>query len=127
MYVPIILRSPFYSPRLPGQDSNGDPILDRSRYQLNVNRRQGEMAPAQEATPKYGPDDFITEIVRLDKNALDKYFPDSPVKPLVLGADTVTSSSVKVRCRIDQRDGGWRQSTEKLRKLCKRLREILLV
>ena len=63
-----------------------------------VNRRQGE---APQATPKYGPDDFITEIVRLDKNALDKYFPDSPVKPLVLGADTVTSSSVKVRCRID--------------------------
>ena len=90
-------------PRPPDQDSNGDPILDRSRYQLNVNRRQGDAAP-QEATAKYGPDDFITEIVRLDKNALDKYFPDSPVKPLVLGADTVTSSSVKVRSKEGEAD-----------------------
>ena len=75
------------------QDSNGDPILDRSRYKL-VNR-QGEPA----ATSKYGPEDFITEIVRLDKNALDKYFPVAAThaqKPLVLGTDTVTSSSVKV-------------------------------
>ena len=73
------------------QDSNGDPILDRSRYKLVS--RQGEAA-----TSKYGPEDFITEIVRLDKNALDKYFPAAGKnkKPLVLGADTVTSSSVKV-------------------------------
>ena len=104
MYIFLLYfnHTPFYSPRPHDQDSNGDPILDRSRYQL-VNRRQGE-AP-QEATAKYGPDDFITEIVRLDKNALDKYFPDSPVKPLVLGADTVTSSSVKVRSQINHREG----------------------
>ena len=100
-------HTPFYSPRPHDQDSNGDPILDQSRYQqLNVNRRQGDAAAADEATAKYGPDDFITEIVRLDKNALDKYFPDSPVKPLVLGAETVTSSSVKVRPQIDHREGG---------------------
>ena len=72
------------------QDSD---FLDRSTYKL-VNR-QGEPA----ATSKYGPEDFITEIVRLDKNALDKYFPAAAThaqKPLVLGTDTVTSSSVKV-------------------------------
>ena len=74
------------------KDSNGDPILDRSRYK-HVNRL-GEVNEG--ATSNYGPDDFITEIVRLDKNALDKYFPTAP-KPLVLGTDTVTSSSVKVK------------------------------
>ena len=52
MYIFLLYfnHTPFYSPRPHDQDSNGDPILDRSRYQL-VNRRQGDAA-----TPKYGPE-----------------------------------------------------------------------
>ena len=70
-----------------------------------VNIEEEEAATSKSA---YGPEDFITEIVRLDKNALEKYFPASahaqqPLyaqqaqQPLVLGTDTVTSPSVKVK------------------------------
>ena len=40
----------------------------------------------------YSPDDFITETVQLDKSYLHQFFTS---KPLLLGTDVVTSTSVK--------------------------------
>ena len=44
-------------------------------------------------TENYGPDDFIVETVKLDKDFFQQFFTS---KPLLIGTDIVTSTSVKV-------------------------------
>ena len=44
-------------------------------------------------TENYGPNDFIVETVKLDKDFFHQFFTS---KPLLLGTDVVTSTSVKV-------------------------------
>ena len=44
-------------------------------------------------TENYGPNDFIVETVKLDKQFFNQFFTS---KPLLLGTDVVTSTSVKV-------------------------------
>ncbi len=43
--------------------------------------------------PSYGPTDFVVETVKLDKDFFHKFFTS---KPLLLGTDVVTSTSVRV-------------------------------
>ena len=44
-------------------------------------------------TENYGPNDFIVETIKLDKDFFHQFFTS---KPLLLGTDVVTSTSVKV-------------------------------
>ena len=45
-------------------------------------------------TENYGPDDFVVETVKLDKAFFHQFFTS---KPLLLGTDVVTSTSIKVQ------------------------------
>ncbi len=56
----------------------------------------------QPSVPDYGPTDFVVETVKLDKEFFHQFFTS---KPLLLGPDVVTSTSVHVNKRKKGRDG----------------------
>lgn len=69
-------------------------VLPHRDLQFGVSNPHFFSEEVPQATEAYGPTDFLVETVKLDKNFLHQFFTS---KPVLLGTDVVTSTSVKVK------------------------------
>ena len=85
-----VTPSPNYYP------SSNSKIIQTPKYGVNNPHYFTENVDSSNKETAYGPDDFVVETVKLDKDFFHQFFTS---KPLLLGTNVVTSTSVKMNAR----------------------------
>ena len=85
-----VTPSPNYYP------SSNSKIIQTPKYGVNNPHYFTENVDTSNKETAYGPDDFVVETVKLDKDFFHQFFTS---KPLLLGTNVVTSTSVKMNAR----------------------------
>ena len=76
--------------------SSNHKIIQTPKYGVNNPHYFSENLGNSHSETGYGPDDFVVETVKLDKDFFHQFFTS---KPLLLGTNVVTSTSVKMNSR----------------------------
>lgn len=92
-----VTPSPNYYQTSPNYyQSSNHKIIQTPKYGINNPHYFTDKLDSSHSETAYGPDDFVVETVKLDKDFFHQFFTS---KPLLLGTNVVTSTSVKTNSR----------------------------